>query len=769
MHYSKFKNFLVISLILIITVHVAHSHNKTILGTVSVQNGTKQPIIGASVRIEGTVLGAVTNTEGKFIIKGVPDGVFTLSVSSIGMKPVSKIIELKHIDGDEYEVAFEMVENPIKTSNVVVTATRNEKIYEDIPIKVSTMSESDFNITSSNNLRESLQYQPGVRTEVNCQNCGFSQVRINGLEGKYSQILIDGRAIFSSLNGVYGLDQIPTNMIDRVEIIRGGGSSLYGGNAIAGVINIITKEPCFNFFNISLNNMLVNGSYPENNLTLNGTIMSESQKMGISIFGMMNRRHEYDANGDGFTEIGRMNVKTFGSKLFWNFSSQSKFTAEFNAIQHDIRGGNLLDLPPHETDITESAEHNTFMTQINYEHFFKHGDKINAYISAQQTKRSSYYGANQDINAYGNTDNETFSVGANYTKTIMNLVGDHAFILGYETNYDEMKDFAPAYSRTIDQTAYSNGFYFQDDWFINQNFNLLFGARIDKHNLIDNFIINPRTSLLYKPLEKLSLRSTFSTGYRAPQAFDEDLHITQVGGEGFLILVGDNLQPEYSQSLSGSIDYSINLLNVPIAVSLEYFYTRLNDVFTMIDRGIDENENRLLVRENGESATVKGFTFEIQTSKISRYSVKMGLTYQSSLYSEPVEWSIGDVEKGISPQFSNQIFRTPDLYGYFTASYNLSSKFSFDFSGYYTGKMFIPHYAGYIDNDVIKETDTFIDMNLKLNYEFGFEPNIQLSIGVQNLLNSYQNDFDFGVNRDAGYIYGPFRPMTISSEVKITI
>lgn len=765
---TKFNKVLIIVSIFFFSTYLCYSHNKVIKGQVLVKNGTVKPVIGASVRLEGTVLGSITDSEGRFIIKGVPDGEFNIIVSSIGMHTAQKTIELKHIEGDEYEVAFELVENPIKTSNVVVTATRSEKIYEDIPIKVSTLSEAELKMTSSNNLRESLQFQPGVRTEVNCQNCGFSQVRINGLEGKYSQILIDGRAIFSSLNGVYGLDQISTNMIDRIEVIRGGGSSLYGGNAIAGVINVITKEPCYNFFDISYNNLLVDGTYPENTLNINTAILNESQNMGFSAFGMINKRHEFDANGDGFTEIGRMDVKTMGGKLFWKYSSTSKLTAEFNAIQHEIRGGNKIDLMPHEADIAEQAKHNTLMAQLSYDHFFKNGNKITAYTSGQQTKRNSYYGAEQDLNAYGNTDNQTFAVGTNY-QFIGNFIGNHVIIAGYELLYDQMQDYAPAYDRVIDQTAYSNGFFLQDDWEINRNFNLLYGARLDKHNLIDDLVINPRASLLFKPFDKLSVRATFSTGYRAPQAFDEDLHITQVGGEGFVILVDDNLLPEYSQSISGSIDYSINLFTLPLAFSLEYFHTQLNDVFTLVDNGEDVFGNRLLVRENGENAIVKGVTFEVQSSKFNSYSLKLGFTYQSSKYSEAVEWSAGDSEAGIPAQFSDEIFRTPDLYGYFMSSIDILHNLSLDLTGYYTGAMYVPHYAGYIDNDELKESETFFDLNAKINYDFGTNPNIRLSFGVQNLLNSYQSDFDSGIMRDAGYIYGPFRPMTFYSELKISI
>ncbi|MFH1050505.1 MAG: TonB-dependent receptor [bacterium] len=750
----------------LILIESSFAHNKTIKGIVLVKNGKSEAVIGANVKLEGTVLGAVTNSEGKFIIKGVPDGKFVLTVSSIGMHTSKQELDIQHIEGDEIEMKFELEENPIKVSNVVVTATRSEKIYDETPVKVSTISQEDIRISSSNNLRESLQFQPGVRTEVNCQNCGFSQVRINGLDGKYSQILIDGKAIFSSLNGVYGLEQIPTNMIDKVEMVRGSGSSLYGGNAIAGVINVITKVPAFDTYDISWNNIMTDNKFPENILTLNSSITSDDQQIGLSIFGMKNNRHEYDANDDGFTEIGRMNLQTFGTKLYYKITSQSKITAEFHSIEHFIRGGNKLNIPEHETDITESAKNSTIIGQLNYEQFIDYTNKVSIYTSYQTTDRNSYYGANKDPNAYGRTDNNTLSSGINYSYWLDKFMGSHNLIFGYELNYDKMNDFAISYDRIIEQQTSSHGFYIQDDWIFNDYLNFLYGIRTDKHNLIDNPIFVPRASILIKPTGNLTLRATASTGYRAPQAFDEDLHITQVGGEGIVILVGDGLKPEYSQSVSASVDYSLKLFRLPLALSLEYFNTNLNDVFVLEDTGTDEKGNRLLVRENAESANVAGITYEIQSNYRDCYTMKFGLTMQKSLFSEGVEWSSGDIANGIKPQFSDKIFRAPDNYGYFLASFEPFENLSFDLSGYFTGFMFVPHYAGYIKNDKLEKTKSFFDMNAKIIYKFLKNPNVEASIGMQNLLNSYQSDFDKEVRRDAGYIYGPFRPRSIYFKIR---
>ena len=157
------------------------------------------------------------------------------------------------------DMHFVMEEESIMTDEVVVSANRNETSRKVAPVVVNVMSNKLFEIVNSTDLAKSLNYQSGLRVENNCQNCGFPQVRINGLEGPYSQILINSRPVMSALSGVYGLEQIPSNMIERVEVVRGGGSALLGANAVGGTINIITKDPVRNSFQVVATMANLNG------------------------------------------------------------------------------------------------------------------------------------------------------------------------------------------------------------------------------------------------------------------------------------------------------------------------------------------------------------------------------------------------------------------------------------------------------------------------------------------------------------------------------
>lgn len=203
--------------------------------------GSEENIPYATVLIVGSGQGTVSNEEGQFEFKNLPAGKYTLRVSAVGYKTQEKAIE---VNKDFTAVVhFQMEEESFMTDEVVVSANRNEVSRKAAPVVVNVMSAKLFEMVNSTDLAKTLNYQSGLRVENNCQNCGFPQVRINGLEGPYSQILINSRPVISALSGVYGLEQIPVNMIERVEVVRGGGSALFGANAVGGTINIIPKTP----------------------------------------------------------------------------------------------------------------------------------------------------------------------------------------------------------------------------------------------------------------------------------------------------------------------------------------------------------------------------------------------------------------------------------------------------------------------------------------------------------------------------------------------
>jgi outer membrane receptor for ferrienterochelin and colicins len=305
----------------------------------------------------------------------------------------------------------------------------------------------------------------------------------------------------------------------------------------------------------------------------------------------------------------------------------------------------------------------------------------------------------------------------------------------------------------------------QNEW-KNKTVSLLLGMRYDKHNLIDLPIVSPRINIRYNPVEWINLRTSYAKGFRAPQAFDEDLHITAVGGEVQLIELDDNLRPEHSNSFSASAEFNRSFGGMQTNWVIEGFYTGINDVFYLMENGTDEDGNTILTRTNGLGATVKGINLEARIVPGPKSSLQAGFTFQNSLYKEAQTWSSN---AALSP--IRQMFRSPGRYGYLTCNYSPVKVLSFSVSGTYTGTMLVQHYGPEPSLDAEKRTPRFFDLNFKTSYDIRIDGNmiLQLNAGVQNIFNSFQKDFDTGIHRDAGYMYGPSLPRSYFAGLKLSL
>ena len=722
---------------------------------------TKEHLSYITVALKGTTIGTVTDATGHYFLKNLPEGEFMLEVSSIGYKTVTRKVVLKK--GKTLEEDFEIEEDAVALDGVVVSANRSETTRRLAPTLVNVVDLKLFEQTNSTTLAQGLSFQPGVRVESNCQNCGFQQVRINGLDGPYTQILLDSRPIFSALSGVYGIEQIPASMIERVEVMRGGGSALFGSSAIAGTINIITKEPIRNSGMLSHTLTGIGGNAFDNSTSLNASLVTDDQRAGLYIFGQNRHRAAYDHDDDGYSEIPKLHGQTVGFRSYLKTSLYSKLTFEYHHMEEFRRGGDLLNRPPHEANIAEQVEHSINGGGLKFDYFSpdeKH--RFNVFASAQHIDRNSYYGGGQDPNAYGKTNDLNWMAGSQYIYSFGKCIFMPSDLtVGIEFNQDKLKDNMWGYNRQVNQTVKIGSAFLQNEW-KNDKWGILIGGRLDKHNLIDNIIFSPRANLRFNPTEDINFRLSYSSGFRAPQAFDEDLHIENVGGSVAMIQLSDNLKEERSQSLSASADVYQRLGDFQVNFLVEGFFTKLNDVFALTDA---EEENGILtrVRYNAPGARVMGLTLEGKLAYRNLFQFQAGLTLQQSHYDEAHEWNPE------APKVK-KMMRTPNTYGYFTATYTPIKPLSVTLSGTYTGSMLVPHGAGVIEKPVTVMTKKFADIGLKAAYDFKLYKsiNLQVNAGVQNIFNSYQNDFDKGPDRDSGYIYGPSLPRSFFAGVKIS-
>ena len=741
------------------TTYAQKTTDANIIGHV-LNKKTQEHISYVTIGIKGTTIGTVSDVTGHYHMNHVPEGTFIIVASLMGYE--SQEIEIVTQKGKTLEINFELEEKSLLLEQVVVSASKDEVNRKEAATIVNVVTVKTFENTNSVCLADGLNFQPGLRIENNCQNCGFPQLRINGLEGPYTQVLVDSRAINSALAGVYGLEHIPVNMIDRVEVVRGGGSALFGSSAVGGTVNIITREPRTNSLTISNNSQLIYGKAPDISTNLNASIVSNNNKAGVTLFASARQRAPFDYDNDGFSEIGKLNMKSIGFRGFFRTTNNSKLSLEYHTIDEFRRGGNNFSRPPHEADIAEQTKHTIHSGGLKYDIFFKDvKHALQIYTSLQHIGRESYYGAGKNPDAYGNTKDLSLVAGSQYTLRMKKFLFMPAtFIAGVEYSYNTLRDEMLGYNRVIDQTIGIYSVFAQNEW-SNRRFTLLIGGRMDKHTMIAKPIVSPRISARYAPVSWLNLRASYASGYRGPQAFDEDLHVTAVGQGVALIFVDPNLKPEKSHSINFSVEFNKSWSKTAFLFLAEGFYTILNHVFLLEETGTDSDGNLILERKNGSGATVAGINLEANVIPLKEMQINIGFTVQSSLYKNPERWS-----EDVAPQ--RKMFRAPSNYGYITAIYSPIKPLDISLSGIYTGKMLVQHFAGYIPKDTEVETPAFFDLNLKIAYNFKLKENIilQLNTGLKNIFNSYQKDFDKGEFRDAGYFYGPSLPRTVFFGVK---
>lgn len=722
-----------------------------------VDKATNEHIAYATIAVQGTVYGTTTDASGHFYLKNLPEGELKLEVRALGYGTRQRSVYVEA--GQTLEVNFEVAQQGISMDEVVVSASRTATLRREAPALVSVLDAGLFEKTNAVSLAQGLSFQPGVRVEDDCQNCGFTQVRINGLDGHYSQILVDSHPVFSALTGVYGLEQIPANMIERVEVMRGGGSALYGSSAIGGTINIITKEPTHSAAQLSHTLTSLGGSNSYDNATmLNASLVSEDGRAGLCLFGQIRHRSGYDHNGDGFTELPAINSQSVGMRSYFRTGAYSRITAQYHHINEYRRGGDHLDLPPHEAMVAEQTDHAIDGGSLSFD--FSTPDRrnrLNVYASFQNTARKSYYGSKQDPDAYGTTHDITVAAGVQYIHAFRKLLFMPAELtLGAEYSYDGLEDRSIGYNINTDQTVHIAGAYLQNEWKTKQ-WSLLIGGRFDKHNLVDHLIFSPRANVRFNPTENVNLRVSYAGGYRAPQAFDEDMHIAIVGGERVRIRLADDLKEERSHSVSLSADLYRTFGSVQTNLLVEGFYTILNDVFALRDLKEPASDGSTVKeRYNGSGAMVQGLNAEARAVFTRWFELQAGITWQRSRYTEPEYWS---EDASVPPV--RRMFRTPDLYGYFTAAFKPFRGFTADVTGTCTGEMLVQHMSGSgVERDEAVTTPRFFDMNLRFGYGLKVykELTLELYSGVQNLFNAYQKDFDRGADRDSGYVYGPSLP-----------
>ncbi|PWJ42316.1 TonB-dependent receptor [Sediminitomix flava] len=809
---GKGKLFLIQTLLILVSLaQLSYAKDQTsfITGHIDSKNGH---IPFATVYINELQLGTTSDDSGHFYLKNVPFGEYQITISAVGYR---KLTETVSINKKNQDLKFKLEEDLIELESVVVSGNRTAQSRKETPAVVNVIGSKVFEVSASKVIADGLNFVPGARVENTCSNCGSTSLRLNGLEGPYTQILIDSRPIFNSLVGVYGLEQLPVSMIERVEVVRGGGSVLFGANAIGGTVNVITKEPKFNRFEVGTQYASINGEAYDVNTSFNTSVVSNDDKTSLILYGSHRKREAWNATPndkyytlvevakdefipnydeefvDDFSNIPELRNLNIGTKIIHKINNRNKVTAKFNITDEFRRGGNKFDLAPHLTDITEQLEHQIIGGGINYDWISAdQRSNVSFYSSVQSVVRDSYYGAEMQLDGYGKTTSDTYVVGTQFNRDLGHVLFAPAFFIGgVEYINDNIKDRKLGYFdyesdefvndiHISDQLVQTIAVFAQNEW-KGDRLSLLLGARLD-HVMINDYLaetdkltevsaFNPRVNLKYNIGNNLQARVGFATGFRAPQIFNEDMHIDIVAGDQVRTILADDLTTERSYSYNFALDWDTEIGGWQSYFLLEGFHTKIEDRF--LNEFVEGEEGNYYLKRNSENdAFVQGINVEAKLAASSKFNVQTGFTFQTAKYNGVEQW--GDEDDSAT----DRILRTPNNYGSLSMNYYPKPNLLMSLSGVYTGSMYVPHMAGgfykgvYNETEELVKTEQFFDLGIRLAYDVQVSKDLGMQIGggVKNIFNQFQRNFDSGPTKDAAFVYGPAAPRTFYLEVKFS-
>ncbi len=632
---------------------------------------------------------------------------------------------------------------------VVVTGTRTEKLLAETPVRTEVIDRTRITATGARSLADAVEFTPGLRVLDNCQNCNFTTLSMLGLEGKYSQVLYDGQPIFSGLALVYGLEQIPARLIDRIEVVKGGGSAVYGPGAVGGVVNVIPRTPLASGGEASARIEDMDGTRLWS-AGFNADVVSRDGRTALTVYGQADQWDPYDRNDDGFTDIGQRQSSALGARVVRQTGDRGELTVDFSRVFEDRRGGDQLDQPPFRAEIAEWVRSWRNTASASWDQ--RWSDRLNtrATLVYADTDRDTYYGGGGDPNAYGSTDNPLLVSDLQFD----HVLGDHVLTWGVQYTREDMTDLHPAYDRVTEETYENTGVFVQDDWAVSDPLVLITGVRVDQHSLLDDPILSPRVAARYHLGRDVTLRASYSRGFLAPQIFDEDLHILIAGGAAQVIRNADDLEEEKSRSVAISLEATPRIGAGFGRLELNAFRTDLQDAFSLRedldDPATPETE---IVRINGGDAHVQGL--EATAGWLDDvFEAQVGWVIQEGAFDQPQDFGETD------------FFRLPESYGVINVSYRDPATVDAFLGIRYLGEQKMPHYAGWIAEDRLEITDPFwvVDLSLARRLPIARDA-VTLTLGARNLFDEYQDDLDVGPDRDSGYLYGPRFPRTFYATV----
>ena len=571
---------------------------------------TKEPLIGATVLVKEVQLGASSDTNGYIEIKNIPDGKYDIEFRYIGYKTKEREITFPLKANEVIEIELKPEETNLK--EIVVSATRSSRSIDDIPTRIETIVAGELEekaVMQPGNIKMLLAESTGIQTQQTSATSASTSIRIQGLDGKYTQLLKDGFPIYSGFASGLSILQIPPLDLKRVEVIKGSASTLYGGGAIAGLINLVTKEP-LEKREISF---LANANQTRA-LDLSGYYAEKFRKWGVTLFTARNSQAAFDRNDDGFSDIPEYTRYTFNPRVFY-YGNSTTINFGLNTSFEDRTGGDMKVIAGN-GDAThtyfEKNRSDRYATQLKIEKRFTNKSLLTAKNSI------GYFNRDISLSDYKFSGTQV----ASYSEINYLIPGTkNEWVTGANLWTDNFTQ-GDAVTLPLDYKLNTVGAFVQNNFKPTEKLIIESGLRIDYNNQKDAFVL-PRLSVMYKFTDKLTSRIGGGLGYKAPTLFSEEAETKSFRNIQPLDLnvvkaeksIGGNFDINYKTALSDELYISINQL---------FFYSSLTDPLVLGTTPL-ANGNYEFNNANGK-LTSKGFETNIKVS-YEDLSLYVGYTY----------------------------------------------------------------------------------------------------------------------------------------------
>jgi len=590
-------------------------------GTVSAQykvslritnEDTRQPIAGASLMINGLYKGGVSDSAGVVRLERLVGGDYEVQVSCTGYE--GRVLRITVPARGQDTIAVTLEPDAELLGDVVVSSSRINGRIRDLPTRVEVLGTEDMEEETSmhpSNVAMLLSEASGIQTQQTSASSGNVQIRILGLDGKYTQLLKDGFPMYSGFSNGLSVMQIPPLDLSQVELIKGSSSSLYGGDAIAGIINFISKKPAARpEWNVLANQTMRGGT------DIGSFYTGHSKHWGLTLLNTVTHQVPVDIHNDGFTVLPKLTAFTVNPKLFWYPTDSGTVSLAVNTtVDHRI-GGDLVAVKDGPTAVhpyTEDNKSDRDYYQLEYIQHLGSGRLL--------TVRNSTSLFNRRIGIMDYTFSgrqwSTFSEAAYLLPW-----GGHKTVAGLSVSTDRFSEDRRTDSLIRDYSFVTTGIFVQDDWTLGRRWVLETGIRNDYQNRYGNFLL-PRVSVLYKLSPQWSLRTGGGLGYKSPTIFDAQTEETAYKD---VLPIGNGVRAERSAGVNMDVLYTGTVgEETRLTVDQAFFYTRVARPL-ILDSMPSDGAMFAYFSNAGQAYTTRGFETNIRI-KQDDWSIFAGYAY----------------------------------------------------------------------------------------------------------------------------------------------